>query len=279
MSKQMKSDEWTGALYSDHTLTLWQMRGTQVVDERSVEMLHPCSSIDLEEQISQTGWPNGPIYASGLADAPLDHVPIHCQARQIQTQVLVCGSLYSAARIAQNKPFGILSSQACAISGFLSLNPNWDGVICVVDDHSSSWALVSADEIVSFDTAMTPLLAKSLGFDTATDMGALKESIGDTLSRPEALATRLSSICFSAEAGHMTHSVAASHGMGYLLGAELAATRPYWLGQNLALIATQETSTLYYAAFESQSLPVTVADKHNMIRTGLNALRRRFASL
>jgi len=57
--------------------------------------------------------------------------------------------------------------------------------------------------------------------------------------------------------------------LGTLIGAELAAARPYWLGQNLALIAEPLLQSPYAAVLEAQALPVTLADPDRMCLEGL----------
>jgi 2-dehydro-3-deoxygalactonokinase len=58
---------------------------------------------------------------------------------------------------------------------------------------------------------------------------------------------------------------------GYLIGAELAAARPYWLGQNVALIGTETLNAAYRDAIAGQGVPCTQATGSEMTRAGLLA--------
>jgi 2-dehydro-3-deoxygalactonokinase len=55
-----------------------------------------------------------------------------------------------------------------------------------------------------------------------------------------------------------------------LLGAELAAMRPYWLGQQVIVIAQ---SGLYSQALAAQGVPVALVHPSDAARDGLVALR------
>ena len=55
------------------------------------------------------------------------------------------------------------------------------------------------------------------------------------------------------------------------LGMELAATKPYWLGQSVAVLGASSIAAPYRAALEAQSVPVTLADAERMTLEGLKA--------
>jgi 2-dehydro-3-deoxygalactonokinase len=58
---------------------------------------------------------------------------------------------------------------------------------------------------------------------------------------------------------------------GLLIGLELAATRPYWLGQNLAVVAATNVGEIYAKALSLQGLQAQVYDARLMMRRGLIA--------
>ena len=121
------------------------------------------------------------------------------------------------------------------------------------------WCQISAEEVVSFQSALTPELARALGAADHADLAALT----DTMSRPERLALHLR----SAELAESADAVA-----GHLLGAELAAMRPYWLGQQVIVIAQ---NSLYSEALSSQGVPVETLNPSDAARDGLMALRQK----
>ena len=54
---------------------------------------------------------------------------------------------------------------------------------------------------------------------------------------------------------------------------ELAAARPYWLGQNVAVLGADGIADAYQTALEAQSVPVLRADADRMTLEGLKAAR------
>jgi 2-dehydro-3-deoxygalactonokinase len=58
-----------------------------------------------------------------------------------------------------------------------------------------------------------------------------------------------------------------------LIGLELAGARPYWLGQDVALIGAPKLSAIYAAALAAQGVTARVADGAAMTRAGLAAAR------
>lgn len=144
-------------------------------------------------------------------------------------------------------------------AGFLASRENWDGVICAQEGGISHWLHISADEVVSCQSFLTPRLVESLGGGDRPDEGAL----ADSLSRPERLAAHLRAAEVAGKSGALT---------GHLIGAELAAARAYWLGQQVAVIGDR----LGYAeALRAQGVPVEVAEAEALEPLGLQALGQR----
>jgi 2-dehydro-3-deoxygalactonokinase len=56
---------------------------------------------------------------------------------------------------------------------------------------------------------------------------------------------------------------------GLVIGAELAAARPYWLGQHVALIGEDSVCKPYADALSAQGLPVERTDTERMTLEGL----------
>ncbi|KZY33303.1 2-dehydro-3-deoxygalactonokinase, partial [Roseovarius sp. HI0049] len=110
------------------------------------------------------------------------------------------------------------------LAGFLAEQPGWDGVITATEGAVSHWIQISAGEAVSSQSFLTPRLIDALGGAETPDPDAM----ADSLSRPERLAAHLRAAEVAGNAGALT---------GHLIGAELAAARAYWLGQQVAVIA------------------------------------------
>ncbi|MCG7494899.1 2-dehydro-3-deoxygalactonokinase [Thalassobius sp. Cn5-15] len=195
-----------------------------------------------------------------LADSAASRIiPFGGAASQPVPAKLICPVPGGA--LSQTQPLGLLPmSSRLALAGLCRVAKDFDGVACVVDGDQSHWVQISADEAVSFQSYLTPLLVRSLGAGDFDTLDA--DALSDTLSRPERLATQLSSAQLAENAGAT---------IGHLLGAELAATKPYWLGQRVALVATGPLSTGYKAAFASQHLMMEHRDLHDLQQQGMIA--------
>ena len=144
-------------------------------------------------------------------------------------------------------------------AGFLAGHEGWDGVICAQEGGISHWLHISADEVVSCQSFLTPRLIGALGGADTPDETAL----ADSMSRPERLAAHLRAAEVAGNAGALT---------GHLIGAELAAARAYWLGQQVAVIGDRFS---YAGALRAQGVPVEVAEARVLEPVGLQALGRR----
>ena len=150
------------------------------------------------------------------------------------------------------------------VAGALAERPNWDGVICVTQGDVRHWIHVSAGEAVSCQSTLTPQLATALGGEMPPD----PDAIADSLSRPERLAAHL-------RAAQVTGNSAAI--TGHLIGAELAAARPYWLGQQVILIAPDGDASGLTATLAGQGVPVTTLSNDRLVPAGLTALATALA--
>ncbi|MDK3072289.1 2-dehydro-3-deoxygalactonokinase [Sedimentitalea sp. JM2-8] len=181
----------------------------------------------------------------------------------------------------QENPADVMRGEETQIAGFLALNRGWDGILCLPGTHTK-WVHVSAGEIVSFQTFMTgelfallgrqSVLRHSIG-ETGWDDTAFSDAVDDTRSRPERLANAL----FALRAADLLHGqtpeAARSRLSGLLIGAELAASRPYWLGQQVAVIGETAPARPYVRALELQGVPAIFADGARMTLAGLSAAR------
>lgn len=136
---------------------------------------------------------------------------------------------------------------------------HWDGVAWVVGRDLSHWVHLSAGEAVSCQSFVTPRLVRLLGGGT----GPCDVALADTLSRPERLAAHLRGAEVRGSAAAIT---------GHLLAAELAAARPYWLGQNVVLIAAGNETESYAEALRELGAPVEVVAPESLIAPALAAL-------
>jgi 2-dehydro-3-deoxygalactonokinase len=137
---------------------------------------------------------------------------------------------------------------------------------------------------VSFQTFMTgelfallttaSVLKHSASGDDWED-AAFDAALSEALSKPERLAARL----FNLRAADLLHGqekgAARAALSGYLIGAELAAARAYWLGQNLAILGTGRQARAYQSGLTTQGVPAMLVDAKRATLAGLTAAHRK----
>ena len=103
-----------------------------------------------------------------------------------------------------------------------------------------------------------------------------RRSVAATLSRPAELSARL----FRLRAADILHCERGARARaalsGLLIGAELAATRPYWLGQDVVILGDETLAALYARALCAQGLDPKIADAEQLTLVGLSAACRKF---
>lgn len=162
----------------------------------------------------------------------------------------------------QNTPADVMRGEETQIAGVLALHPQFDGVICLPGTHSK-WAHISAGEVVSFQTYMTGELFSLLSHQSVLrhsvqsegwDEQSFTMAVTDALSRPERIAARLFSLRAEALISDLKPDAARARLSGLLIGIELAAAKPYWLGQNVILVGAQSLSDTYACALALQGV-------------------------
>lgn len=229
----------------------------------------PCTVVACGMVGSRQGWQEAP-YRAVPCDA-LSATPVRVSACGEDLQV------YLLPGVKQDTPADVMRGEETQIAGFLSRSGDWDGVLCLPGTHSK-WVHVSAGEIVSFRTYLTGEMFAALSEHTVLrhslsgsdwDADAFDRALSDTLSRPESLASRL----FSLRAADLLHGqsagVARATLSGALIGMELAAAKPYWLGQRVALIGAGALSELYERALGAQAVAVERGIASDVTRAGL----------
>jgi len=177
-------------------------------------------------------------------------------------------------------PADVMRGEETQIGGALALVPGFDGVILLPGTHSK-WVHVSAGEIVSFRSYMTgemfglladrSVLRHSVG--SGWDTAAFLESVEETLSRPESLAAKLFAIRADGLFQGLSPATARARLSGFLIGAELAGAKAYWLGTPVALVGAKGLADAYAAALGAQGLECRRLDVNDATRAGLAAAR------
>lgn len=193
--------------------------------------------------------------------------------------------VYITSGLKQDKPADVMRGEETQITGFLAAEPKFDGVLCLPGTHTK-WAHISAGEVVSFRTFMTgemyallstqSVLRHSLNADAGApfDEAAFIKALGDAMAKPEAVAARLFTLRAEGLLHDLKPSVARAQLSGFLIGMELAAARPYWLGRRIALIGAEKLTAAYSIALTTQGIFAPNLDGDKMSLQGLAAAYR-----
>jgi 2-dehydro-3-deoxygalactonokinase len=183
--------------------------------------------------------------------------------------------------IRQLKPQAdVMRGEETQIAGFLARNPRFDGVLCLPGTHCK-WVHVSAGEVVSFATYMTGEMFDLLSTASVLrhgvagwDDSAFLPAVAEAFARPERLAARLFSIRAEGLLTGLAPDAARARLSGLLIGAELAGARPYWLGQEVAVIGAGPLAECYRAALAAQGAQVRVEPVADLTLAGLAQARQ-----
>lgn len=171
-------------------------------------------------------------------------------------------SVRIAPGLKQTQPADVMRGEETQIAGALRLLPGYDGVFCLPGTHSK-WVHVSAGEVVSFQTFMTgemfALLSEASVLrhglqGSGWDDAAFDAAVTDALSRPEKIGARLFALRAEGLIAGLSPPAARSRLSGLLIGTELAAAKPYWLGQRVTLIGAEKLSAAYARALAAQGV-------------------------
>ena len=224
---------------------------------------------------SRQGWIEAPYRAVPCAVFDKgEMVAAPCKDRRLSVHVIP--------GIKQMTPPDVMRSEETQIAGFVANNPKFDGVLCLPGTHTK-WVRISAEEVVSFETYMTgemfgllseqSVLQHTIG--DGWDADAFDEAVNDAMSKPEKIAARLFTLRAGGLVADLEPDTARSRLSGLLIGCEIAASRPYWLGQDVVLIGGGDLCAAYQTALSSQGAMVRLADGGDTALIGLAAARKK----
>ena len=288
--------DWIAVDWGTTRLRAWAMRRNQVVAEaRSdngmnslgksefegvlLDLIEPWLGVGLTPVVAcgmvgaRQGWTEAPYRA--VPCSPLAGSGVDVDTKDTRIAVTVLPGLK------QHGPADVMRGEETQMGGFLFENPGFDGVLCLPGTHTK-WAEISACEVVSFRSFMTgemfdlmsnaSVLRHSVG--AGWDDDAFAEAVSETLSRPESVAAKLFAIRADTLLNDISKATAAARLSGLLIGAELAATRPYWLGREIAVLGAKALSEHYIAALKLQGVTAHYAEADAMTRAGLYSVHQ-----
>jgi len=298
MSDLSRGADWIAVDWGTSKLRAWSMTDAgetidHVSSDSGMATLEPDEfEPALLKAVSQ--WLDGggtPVIACGMVgarqgwiEAPYTAVPCPVGSAEIVTAPTANPHLNAGIipGVCQNDPPDVMRGEETLIAGYLAGDPGFDGVLCLPGTHTK-WVHVSACEIVSFRTFMTGelfglLCGKSVlrhSVDTDEwDTDAFTGALDVTRSRPESLAAQLFRLRAEGLLRDQSKATARARLAGLLVGAELAAARSYWLGQNVALIGAPDLTSIYAGALRAQGVNPMVTDGNEMTLAGLTRVRK-----
>ena len=290
--------DWIAVDWGTSNLRVWAMGRDAILAEASSEDgMGTLSRVDFEPALlrligpwlgagvtpviacgmigSRQGWHEAPYRTVPCAPVdPLGLVSVPVADPRITVQI--------APGLKQLRPADVMRGEETQIAGALTLNPGFDGVICLPGTHSK-WAHISAGEVVSFQTCMTGELFALISGQSVLrhgmagggwDDAAFDAALSDALSRPERLGAALFSLRAEGLIGDLTAPQARARLSGLLIGAELAAARPYWLGQAVALIGSSTLVRIYARALQTLGVEARILPGPECTLAGLASLAR-----
>lgn len=235
--------------------------------------------------------PNTAVLACGMvgsrqgwAEAKYRAVPCTPVEAQALTRVATTDpriTVHIAPGLRQENPADVMRGEETQIAGALTLTPDFDGVFCLPGTHSK-WVHISAGEVVSFQTFLTGELFALLSGQSVLrhsiaaegfDADAFDVAVSDALSRPERIAARLFTLRADSLLNNANPVAARSRLSGLLIGIELAAAKPYWLGQPVTLIGAPQLCGHYASALQAQGLDPSVLSASDCTLAGLSKLK------
>ena len=278
--------DWIAADWGSTNLRLWGIEGNRVAwtarsdagaSGRAPDRFEPA----LRAAVAGRAPEGTPVVACGMAGArgawhEVPYAPVPCAPAAAATRIDVAlGPVHLVHGLSQAAPPDVMRGEETQIAGFLAAEPGFDGTLLLPGTHSK-WVHLSAGEVVSFRTCLTgelfALLSErsSLGAPAAGDWreGDFLPAVSETLSRPERLASGL----FSLRADWLLGGAPARARLsGLLIGAEIAATRPWWLGREVAIVGEGGLARLYETALSAQGVAARARDPEDATLRGLRA--------
>ena len=293
--KAIKELYWIAVDWGSSNLRVWAL-------DKRYQILDSLSSSDgmlsletgefeplLSEQISN--WiaddVNIPVLCCGMVgakqgwlEAPYATVPYNLMQETDSVKV-VCSDNRLDVRILgglkQNNPADVMRGEETQIRGFLSVFSDFDGIVCLPGTHTK-WVHVSAGEVVSFRTFISgelfalmseySVLKHSVNSDGWIDQ-EFKSAVSESISNPQKIFSDFFKLRADDLLNKVAKSVLRSRLSGYIIGAELAGAKPYWLGQNVVILADNNLSKTYKAALEGQGIFAQEVDATKCTLDGL----------
>ncbi len=171
----------------------------------------------------------------------------------------------------------VLRGEETQICGFLTENPDFEGVLCLPGTHTK-WVEIKSGLVMGFRTFMTGELFDVLGKSSilrhsidsnSWDENEFISAIEVSLSKPEELTTRMFSIRAESLIGDLKTEMASARLAGLLLGLELAGSKSYWKQNSVVIIGSGQLAKNYYDGLITTSTKSKIINSESFTIKGL----------
>ncbi len=219
---------------------------------------------DLPQVLARLAASHGPlpVLVAGAPGAPHRLLPADARRGYVPAPHPAHPHALLLPELAQADPPDMTGGDGARIAGFLQADPDFDGILCLVG-RSSRWLRISAGEVVSLVSWLTGDIIAAL--DPDPDPPApdddFSAAVDQAFGAPHRVAARLFSLRAARALGQLSAPAARARLYGLLIGQEVAGTKPWWLGLDLAIQGPAETAALYARALGDQgAAPRLVTD-------------------
>lgn len=247
--------KWIAVEVEGNVLRLWPEGGDEIRRELEAGVTLASLIPEIEHTVSITA--ETQILASGMCHELCSGAvkPVPCRppkARHLAPKTMQIDPRVSLVPpVMQDQPTAVMHHEVSRIAGLIACEPSFDGVACLVGSNTV-WAHISAEEIVSFQSAATGQMMRALCGGCLQVGDGFNDALSDMMSRPQALSARLASLQAALDLGRLDEGALMAQMSGLLVGAELAAMRPYWLGQRVVVIGEADAIAPYQHGLTTQ---------------------------
>lgn len=184
--------------------------------------------------------------------------------------------------VMQTKPANVMRGEETQIMGFLSSNPDFEGIVCLPGTHAK-WVKVENNQIVEFTTCMTgemfSLMSNSSVLQHSMivegwDENAFLEAVETAVHSPHLISASFFDLRAEMLLENLSAAAARARLSGLLIGFELAATRSLWNPFSVVLIGAEPLCKNYAQALDTQGVTVQIVNNSQMTLAGLAAANR-----
>lgn len=266
--------DWIAVDWGTSALRVWAMQGTRVLAEASSDQgMGRLSPDQFEPALLHLigDWLEAdrtcPVLAAGMVgarqgwvEAPYRATPCPPVAAGMAIAVPTRDpriAMRIIPGLSQSDPADVMRGEEVQIAGVLARWPGFSGTVCLPGTHTK-WASIAGGQVTQFRTLMTGEMFELLAMRSVlrhslapgpADMDAFRDGL--RLARGQDMPLHLFALRAESLLGSPDPVALRARLSGLLIGQELAATRPLWLGRDIAIVASAGLEPLYLAALES----------------------------